>query len=501
MVQMDNRKSKSYTDQNELKLINKRVLICYAIITTVICISYVIEVIKSVKELTYVLILIAIMMAPLVIAVLIFRNNPKSRLFKEVVIAGFGVFYAYILFTSESSMTFVYILPLLTVTTMYKNVKYSLRTGIGACLINSVNIAIRTINKGITPGEIANYEIQFMSVALVVVFMIITSKTTNEIFSEKIQQLNREKERQSDVMHHITTITSTVGSKVGEISKEAQQISEQSSKEQIAINQIAGGTAEVASNIQNQLLMSNSINELTEETSHLVDEILRQFKSTKENTSTGSTNMEELMKASGISQNTCSTVSNSMNELSKKIAEVEAILGLIEGVTKQTSMLSLNASIEAARAGEAGRGFAVVAANIQQLSEETKQATEEIKQIFSKLGESSHVAVNAVNELELANDVQTRLITKSKENFEVIEKDIEDITEKVNQQSQHMDKVKASNAEISASIENVSAFTEELTASAEDTRNLTEDTLNGIQRVNNHLENVLNELRELEGLV
>lgn len=501
MTQTEKNNSKGYIDQNELKLINKRVLICYAIIVMVLSISYVIEIMKHTKGLTYVFVLLAIILIPLVISAIIYRNNEKSRLFREVVMISFNIFYAYVLFTSDSFITFVYILPMLTVITMYRDVRYSLINGICACILNVINFIIRITDSKVTVSDTTNYEIQLACVAIVVVFMVITSKTINEIIQAKLQQLNQEKERQSVVMNHIMTIASTVGNQVDEISKEVQQISEQSSKEQTAVDQIAGGTAEVAANIQNQLLMSNNINELTEETSYLVSEILKQFKSTKENTFTGSTNMEELMKASGTSQKTCSTVSDSMNELSKKIAEVEDILSLIEGVTKQTSMLSLNASIEAARAGEAGRGFAVVAANIQQLSEETKQATEEIKQIFSKLGESSHVAVHAVNELELANDVQTRLIAKSKENFEVIEKDIEHITEKVNQQSEHMNKVKASNAEISTSIENVSAFTEELTASAEDTRSLTEDTLNGIQRVNTHLDNVLNELKNLEGLV
>ena len=66
------------------------------------------------------------------------------------------------------------------------------------------------------------------------------------------------------------------------------------------------------------------------------------------------------------------------NELTAKTEEAKVILGMINGITRQTALLALNASIEAARAGEAGAGFAVVAQQIKQLAEETQKSTEEM---------------------------------------------------------------------------------------------------------------------------
>lgn len=488
-------------DHSDLKLINKKSILCYSIISAVLSVCYIVELMKQSRELGYVVLLLAILWGTFAICETIYKINPNSQRIKEVILVGFGIFYTIALFTGVSSFVFAYAFPLLIVSTVYRDVKHSIISGICTIGVNIVYIVVQFIQNNVTKQDIVDYEIQLAVFTLAAFFMVIIAKLTNELFQLKLEQIHKEKENQSIVLKQVVNVAKTVSEKINEISNEARQIKEQSTHEQNAIEQIASGTSEVANNIQNQLLMSNNITELTDETSCIVTDILNQFNSTKENTSTGSTNMEELMRASVTSQHTCDTVSNAMNELSKKISEVEAILGLIEGVTKQTSLLSLNASIEAARAGNAGRGFSVVALNIQQLSEETKQATEEIKKIIDMLGESSQVAMNAVNELELANDVQTRLITKSKENFEVIEKDILHITEKVNKQSQHMNKVKDSNGEISVSIENVSAFTEELTASAEDTKNLTQENLKGIHRVNLHLEDVVNQLKDLEGLI
>ncbi len=64
--------------------------------------------------------------------------------------------------------------------------------------------------------------------------------------------------------------------------------------------------------------------------------------------------------------------------LASSAARVTEIVGLIAGISNQTSLLALNATIEAARAGENGRGFAVVANEVKSLSQRTNAATRDI---------------------------------------------------------------------------------------------------------------------------
>ncbi len=73
-----------------------------------------------------------------------------------------------------------------------------------------------------------------------------------------------------------------------------------------------------------------------------------------------------------------------MDSIHRGMQVIITISQLIEDISSQTSLLSLNVSIEAARAGEAGKGFAVVAQEIGQLARQTASALEKTGEILGK---------------------------------------------------------------------------------------------------------------------
>jgi methyl-accepting chemotaxis protein len=87
-------------------------------------------------------------------------------------------------------------------------------------------------------------------------------------------------------------------------------------------------------------------------------------------------------------------------QLSNAAQAMSGIVEMIGDITGQINLLALNATIESARAGEAGRGFAVVAAEVKNLANQAKQATDKIGLEISGLNGISSEVVNALNAIK-----------------------------------------------------------------------------------------------------
>lgn len=129
-------------------------------------------------------------------------------------------------------------------------------------------------------------------------------------------------------------------------------------------------------------------------------------------------------------ENSVETVREMINEVSFKSMEINSMLDIIKNISKQTKLLSLNASIEAARAGEFGKGFSVVAKEINKLALGSDESVAQISTTISGIKESIEKSSNAmdlcINKVEegtkVSNDtmkVFDEIITAVKSNTDV----------------------------------------------------------------------------------
>lgn len=163
------------------------------------------------------------------------------------------------------------------------------------------------------------------------------------------------------------------------------------------------------------------------------------------------------------------TVKSNMTVLHDHTKDMQKIIGIIQQISSRTNLLALNATIEAARAGEAGKGFAVVAEEIRMLSEQTKDSTENIESIITKLNDNATDTITSMdtvmNEMEKSEDMneKTRLLTETNKTLIDDTNTLSSTSEEISASSEETCAMCSDNAERFKTVNNVIA---ELTADA-----------------------------------
>ena len=195
-----------------------------------------------------------------------------------------------------------------------------------------------------------------------------------------------------------------------------------------------------------------------------------------------------------------------LNEIPLREIDQNNMANEILDITRQTNLLSLNASIEAARAGEAGRGFAVVASEISKLADSSSDTATNIQEICNETNASIGAVQKCFDEIIgfLENDVANRFeeITKSSEEYNIAVESIKDIMNAIqNDMQQFSTEMKDINDQVNsirlASKDNEVAV-EDIVSKNENT-NTTASVLNEILKTNQNntskLQNLVQEFK------
>lgn len=315
------------------------------------------------------------------------------------------------------------------------------------------------------------------------------------------------------IIEKMKELTQSLGSIVGKIrnssdtmSSNSYELNDTSSQTLAANNEISKAVEDVAEGSTGMAASISKINENLEEMSRetkdineSVNEIRNQTAAVQDSSKIMNDKIKSMQNSSQKMDEGISAISKRIETVNTTVDKVSNIVSVIEEISSETNLLSLNASIEAARAGDAGKGFAVVAQEIRVLSDNTNTELENIKQIISSLVEECRYCVQASGTIVEDNAKQKEEIKAVLDEFGSLDEQIQKTAEKADEIEELVtamielndDITKSSNSLTDVSAANAAA-TEEMNANIEELNAM----MNGVSEMAGNMNDESDGLKE-----
>jgi len=211
--------------------------------------------------------------------------------------------------------------------------------------------------------------------------------------------------------------------------------------------------------------------------------------------------IEHIGDSSRKTESSLSDMSGMMKVISEGGASITGFISVINDITDQINLLSLNAAIEAARAGDHGRGFAVVADEIGKLAVATSDNASEISSQLERISADINKGGSLVEATRDAIGEVLNLIESSSQNISEVrgamQKQDDDL-QAVGAQSENLDRLSKS---ILTSTSEQQSSMEESTASVQKISQIAQHIAQYNQEILELAEVIGQKADQMEGLI
>lgn len=324
-------------------------------------------------------------------------------------------------------------------------------------------------------------------------------KESNDEIGLIIEKMKELTQSLGNIVGRIRNSSDTMSANSYELNDTSSQTLAANNEISKAVEDVAEGSTGMASSISK---INENLEEMSRETKDInesVDEIRNQTAAVQDSSKIMNDKIKSMQDSSHKMDDGISAISKRIETVNTTVDKVSNIVSVIEEISSETNLLSLNASIEAARAGDAGKGFAVVAQEIRVLSDNTNTELENIKQIISSLVEECRYCVQASGTIVEDNAKQKEEIKAVLDEFGALDEQIQKTAEKADEIEELVtamielndDITKSSNSLTDVSAANAAA-TEEMNANIEELNAM----MNGVAEMAGHMNDESDGLKE-----
>ena len=377
---------------------NKRGGVTWFILMIIVSVYYGIKVGTGKLDIGYFFMFFTVGWLSLIISkVLLKVKGEDNKNYKWMLGIGYLLFYSVIAWTSLDQVSYVFILPLLSILILYKDPKFiKVMMWITLFILLSSNMY-----KGLVKGmlDFVSSEECALEFAVVICCYVCTNMAIKHLvesdgaltasikgnLARVVKTVEQVKIASNEVVDGVTVVRELADeNKAGadEVVKDMRVLSDNND----VLNEKTVSSVDMTNVIDNQV----------RNVAGLMEQVVELINASVGHADTSAKDLVEVVDTTNKMSELSKEVENILADFKEEFKGVKDETSTIDGITSQTNLLALNASIEAARAGEAGKGFAVVADEIRNLSNGTKESSGSIMQALSRLEETSAKMMDSI---------------------------------------------------------------------------------------------------------
>lgn len=448
------------------------------------------------------LIFLALCWLPLILGEVLLRvKGWATELYRYDLVIGYGIFYTFVICTTESPIAFTYILPVTSLLVLYKNRKFMINCGIVNSLI-IVGAAVYRYMLGFnSASDMKNYQLQLSCIILCYICYVMSIRHLNESDGAMTDSIKADLHRVVTTVEQVKTSSNTILDGITVVRELASENKHGSDIVMLGMNELTDNNNMLQDRTTSSTQMTSDIRAQVENVVALIGEMVTLVEKTQSHSGVSAEDLKSLVNTAATMSQLSTELENVLENFRQEFEMVKQETGTIEKITNQTNLLALNASIEAARAGEAGKGFAVVADQIRTLSTETHASSEQIRDALSRLDATSAKMTSSIEETLKLIQVTLEKVTHTGENVNQIASDSAQLGRHIQVVDNAIKEVESSNTQLVSNMEQVSNIVETITgciahSSQTSERMLSkyEETASNINTIEDVMENMMCDL-------
>ena len=305
-----------------------------------------------------------------------------------------------------------------------------------------------------------------------------------------IDQINHTFANMKTLIGQVKLLSEEATNESTDVAKTTEEFVKNTMDINTAMNEIEQGVMQQANDAEKCLLQMDHLSEMIVLMSDNTKEVNKIVEMTKNSIGQGTVITKKLKEQTKSTIDITSNIVDEIENLADKSMRIHSIINIINEISNQTNLLSLNASIEAARAGEVGKGFAVVASEIRNLSEQIKNQINDIQDIVENIQSGTKKLTITAKEAGDVMLLQENAVKDTTDSYDQINQSIDQLMICFQNISNDVSGIDVARSSTLVAIENISAVLEEVVASTDNVSQSTSDQLHAVEQLHQSSSNL-----------